>query len=141
MQPLAFTTALAGIRRTEQIEAARLARVPAPLARPAAGAASQEVTIRPARPDDAAALARLAQLDGRGGVLSGDAVVAVVDGDVIAARGLGGGAVSDPFRAGAEVVALLDVRARQLAGGGSVRPSRPRVPRRAMPVLRVGGAR
>jgi hypothetical protein len=135
MQPLAFTTALANISRDERIGAARATRVPAPAAR-----AAGSVTIRSAGADDAGALARLAQLDGRGETLGRDAVVAVVAGEVVAARDLRGGALSDPFRAGEELVALLEVRARQLAGGRFARPAT-RVPRQSMPVLRVGGAR
>lgn len=136
MQAPAITTALAGIRRDERILAAASARR---LQRPHAGAAA-DVTIRLARPADEAALGRLAQLDGRGGAPAGEVVVAVVAGAIVAARGLGGGVVSDPFRAGPEIVALLDVRARQLGGARAELP-RTRAVRRTMPVLRVGGAR
>ena len=136
MQPLAFTTALADIRRDESIATAQVAHLPEASAR-----RRGDVTIRAARPEDSAALARLAQLDGRGDTLAGDAVVAVVGGDVVAARDLRGGVVSDPFRAAEDVVALLDVRARQLAGGRFGRRARVRARRQAMPVLRVGGAR
>ena len=141
MQPLAFTTALADIRRDEQIAAATAgsaARVSDPPSqRPG------DVTIRLSRPQDASALERLAQLDGRGDAPAGDAVLAVVDGEVVAARGLRGGVASDPFRAGHEILALLDVRARQLAGGRFPRRSRfaSRAQGHARPVLRVGGAR
>ena len=141
MQPLAFTTALAQIRRDEQIAAAS-AGAAARAADPPAQRPG-DVTIRLSRPQDASALERLAQLDGRGDAPAGDAVLAVVDGEVVAARGLRGGVASDPFRAGQEILALLDVRARQLAGGRFPRRSRSasRAPRQAMPVLRVGGAR
>ena len=143
MQAPAITTALAGIRRSEQIDAARAHRVASGSGAPGAAVtaeAANEIAIRFARSDEAPALARLAALDGRGVNLEGDVLVAVVAGGVVAARGLRGGAISDPFRAGGEILALLDVRARQLAGGG-VRTVRPRPPRRTMPVLRVGGAR
>ena len=139
MQAPAITTALAGIRQAEQIEAAAQAHRILPMSA-SVSAPPPDVTIRLARPDDAAALQRLAQLDGRETALSGDPLVAVVDGTIVAARGLRGGIVSDPFRARAELIALLDVRAEQLAGRGA-RPRPARSPRRTMPVLRVGGAR
>ena len=82
----------------------------------AGGAAVEEhVTIRRARMDDAAALRRLAELDGHRSI-SGPALLAEVDGEVRAALPLDGSApVADPFRRTAPLVSLLSVRARQLA--------------------------
>jgi hypothetical protein len=137
MQAPAITTALAGIRQHDLAEAAsrrRQAWAPAALD-------ATDVTIRLARADDHPALARLSQLDGAGHDLSGDVLVAEAEGVVVAARSvLGGTALSDPFRASSALVALLDVRAEQLAGRRA-RPRRPHAPRQSMPVLRVGGAR
>jgi hypothetical protein len=142
MQAPAITTALAGIRRDEQIDAARARRRSA--GEEATSVAAPDVTVRLARAGDEAALVRLAQLDGRGNGMpgiDGPVVVAVVDDELVAARDMAGGAVSDPFRAGPGLVALLEVRARQLSGRSVPAGPAPRAPRQAMPVLRVGGAR
>ena len=74
------------------------------------------VTIRPAFPDDAAALERLAQLDSAV-VPAGALLIAEVDGEVAAALAIGDdSAIADPFRPTAALVALLAQRARQLRG-------------------------
>jgi hypothetical protein len=72
------------------------------------------VTVRRTTPDDWTALERLAQLEGRRS-LEGPALVAEVDERILAARSLDhGGTLADPFHPTAELVALLDARARQL---------------------------
>jgi hypothetical protein len=71
--------------------------------------------IRRTTPDDAVALVRLAALDSKK-PLDGDALVAVVDGELLAAVSLtGDGAIADPFRPTADIVAMLEMRAAQLA--------------------------
>jgi hypothetical protein len=72
------------------------------------------IAIRPATPDDAAAVERLAALDERP-VPAGPLLLGVVDGEVSAAVAIRGGeAVADPFRPTAAVVDLLRHRARDL---------------------------
>ena len=79
---------------------------------PAGGSAA--VTIRYARPDDAAALADLAYLDSSRAP-QGVVLVAEVDGELWAARSLDDGhTIADPFRPSAELAFLLIERARQL---------------------------
>jgi hypothetical protein len=69
------------------------------------------VTIRRARPDDAAALVMLAMLDDTK-PLEGDALVAEVNGELWAALGLEDSRlISDPFRPADEARALLAFRA------------------------------
>jgi hypothetical protein len=71
--------------------------------------------IRRTTPDDAVALRRLAALDSRR-PLDGDALVAVVDGELLAAVSLTTEqAIADPFRPTADLVAMLEMRARQLS--------------------------
>ena len=84
------------------------------------------VTVRFATPGDAPALDRLAALDS-GSVPAGTALVAEVDGEVLAALSLGDGtALADPFRPTPELLRLLDLRAAQLRGTGRRRAWRPR---------------
>jgi hypothetical protein len=72
------------------------------------------VTIRPAFPDDAAAVARLAALDSAR-LPAGPLLIAEVDGVPWAALTLHGGrAIADPFRPTAALVELLRRRAEQL---------------------------
>jgi len=79
-------------------------------------ATAPSVLIRTARGSDGPALARLAILDSSS-VPSGDLLVAESDGELVAARSLANGdVIADPFRPSADVVALLAVRARALAG-------------------------
>ena len=90
------------------------AKDPATGAAPAPHSGGRRLTVRWATPDDAAPLARLAQLDDsrppRGVVL-----LAEVDGTPWAALSIDDGhAVSDPFRPAGELVALLLERARQI---------------------------
>jgi hypothetical protein len=74
-----------------------------------------DLTIRPARPDDAAAIERLAQLDSARRP-SGYLLVAEVAFEPIAAISLTTGeVVADPFKHTAEPVRLLRLRYEQLA--------------------------
>jgi hypothetical protein len=87
------------------------------------------VTVRPALPGDRPALARLAALDSSG-VPAGRLLVAEVGGQLWAAVPVGGGrAIADPFRPSADVVALLELRARHLRDG---RPGARRRPSRLL---------
>jgi hypothetical protein len=73
------------------------------------------VTVRLSRPADEADLARLAALDSTG-PLRGPALVAEADSRMLAALPLGSGRpIADPFEPTAEIVALLEMRKRQLA--------------------------
>lgn len=73
------------------------------------------VAIRMARPGDEQAIVRLAALDGRRAP-EGRVLVAEADSEIIAALPVdGGAAVSDPFRWTGDVIALMEVRAAQLA--------------------------
>lgn len=72
------------------------------------------VLIRAARGSDGPSLARLAALDSAR-VPAGELLVAEADGTLVAARAIAGGAtIADPFRATADVVALLALHARSL---------------------------
>lgn len=72
-----------------------------------------EITIREARGEDAAAIARLAALD-EAPVPRGSALLAFMDGELAAARPLGRGVpVADPFRRTAELLDLLELAARK----------------------------
>ena len=90
------------------------------------------VTVRLARDEDAGALLRLAALDSAE-PLSGAALLAEVDGEVVAALPLAGGsAIADPFRRTTPMVDLLELRAAQLRGEGRVeRSAAPRLLARA----------
>nr|MDQ4041999.1 hypothetical protein [Actinomycetota bacterium] len=71
----------------------------------------ESVTIRRSRPSDEARLRRVAALDSRPAP-AGPALVAEVDGEIVAAVPLDGGPpVADPFRPTADLVALLELRA------------------------------
>lgn len=95
----------------------------------------RDISIRPGRPEDAARLVLLAQLDSAR-PLQGPVLVAHVDGEPWAAIGLGDGrAIADPFRQSAGAVRLLRVRAAQLEA-----ELRPRRSRRAGWLLRRAGA-
>src|SRR3712207_53569 len=77
------------------------------------------VAVRSARADDEAAIRRVAALDGKPAPV-GHVLVAEADGQVIAALPVAGGqAVADPFTWTIDVVALMEMRARQLAGDES----------------------
>jgi hypothetical protein len=84
------------------------------------------IALRLAGPDEAGQLAELAGLDSQR-PLRGHALVAVVDGRLVAAVSLlDGRMIADPLAPTAEAQALLETRARQLA----LRPRRPRRQRR-----------
>ncbi len=70
---------------------------------------NQEIIIRPATHEDLPAVLQLAALDDRP-VPRGDSLLAFVDGELAAARPLDGrGAVADPFRRTAHLLAMLEV--------------------------------
>jgi hypothetical protein len=76
------------------------------------------VALRLAGPDDADALRGLAELDGAPTVPVGEVLLAVIDGEPVAALSLRDDqVVSNPFRHTADAVALLRVRARHLGKG------------------------
>jgi hypothetical protein len=78
----------------------------------------EPVTVRFATPADGPELERLAALDA-GRVPAGPALVAEVDGELVAALPLAHGrALADPFRPSAELLRLLELREAQLRGGG-----------------------
>jgi hypothetical protein len=85
----------------------------------------EPVAIRPAGPDDAESLERLAALDSAP-PLSGRVLLADHDGRPVAAISLGSGAVvADPFERTFAAVQLLRLRRYQLLRqGGDVRPAR-----------------
>jgi hypothetical protein len=77
-------------------------------------AAANRIVLRSTRDRDHAAIRRLAQLDSAKEP-SSPSLVAEVDGEIVAAAPIdGGAAIADPFRPTAEVVVLLERRARQL---------------------------
>jgi hypothetical protein len=73
------------------------------------------VSVRLAHPEDEAAIRRVAALDGRRAP-AGRVLVAEADGEVIAALSMDDGTrAADPFRWTTDVVALMEMRAAQLA--------------------------
>ena len=77
-------------------------------------AAADRIVLRSTRARDHAAIRRLAQLDSAKAP-SSPSLVAEVDGEIVAAAPIdGGAAIADPFRPTAEVIVLLERRARQL---------------------------
>jgi hypothetical protein len=77
---------------------------------------TQTIILRYATDSDAPVLRRLAALDD-GPVPDADALIALVDGDAVAALSLSDGrVVADPFRLTENAVALLRLRADHLAG-------------------------
>ena len=93
------------------------------------------LAIRQATADDAEALARLAALDSRP-VPAGNVLLALVDGDPVAAVELETGAVvADPFTPTADLVELLHLRSSRVAAPATARrsalrhlfPQRPRI--------------
>jgi hypothetical protein len=78
----------------------------------------QPLTIRVAAPEDAGALRRLAELDSAA-PLTGDVLIAELDGAAIAAASLEGGRViADPFTPSAYAVRMLTVRRYQMIRQG-----------------------
>ena len=88
-----------------------------PLSPSPSSSSSLAVLIRPAYPDDAVALMRLAALDSSR-PLTGRITVAERDGRILAARSDGGATIADPFAPTADLVALLRVHAVQTARAG-----------------------
>lgn len=87
---------------------------PAPAALTEAVRRRGRIVLRAARPEDAAALRALAALADRP-LPAAELLVAEVDGELLAAVSAeGAGVVADPFRATADVVELLRLRAGQL---------------------------
>ena len=79
------------------------------------------ITIRPAGPVDAPAVARLAALDSAKAP-TGDLLLAEADGRPVAALSVTtGAAVADPFLSSAEAVAVLRMRAGQLRAPAAAR--------------------
>jgi len=77
-----------------------------------------DITVRQAVASDRIELERLAALDSATPP-RGPALVAEADSHMLAALPLGSGRpIADPFEPTAEIVALLELRARQLAEGG-----------------------
>ncbi len=91
------------------------------------------VAVRLAQAEDEMAIRRIAALDGKTAP-EGRILVAEADHEIIAALPIGGGqAVADPFRWTSDVVALMEMRANQIASmdlvptpatGGAVRALR-----------------
>jgi hypothetical protein len=82
------------------------------------------VALRQARADDARALRALAELDEER-ELTGDALLALIDGEAVAAMSLEDGQViANPFVATSDAVALLKLRARHLVGRHVRQPRR-----------------
>jgi hypothetical protein len=70
------------------------------------------LVIRPAYPDDEAALARVARLDSQRPLRRGSVLLAEQDGRILAALSVADGrAIADPFAPTADLVALLRLRA------------------------------
>ena len=85
-------------------------------AEPEAASAPRVVALRQAQADDARALEILAELDEEP-ELSGETLLALIDGDAVAAMSLEDGrVVANPFVATREAVSLLKLRARHLVG-------------------------
>src|ERR671927_1062914 len=78
------------------------------------GSVPEQVTVRYAGASDSAELADLAALDSTPAP-EGPVLVAETDARIVAALPLGSGRpIADPFRPTAELVALLELRAKQL---------------------------
>jgi hypothetical protein len=95
------------------------------------------IIIRSSTDRDAAAIARLAELDSRPAP-SGRVLLALVDGELRAALSLAGGElIANPFKPSQQLAALLRLRAsHERAGSASERPDRglrrPLWPRRVL---------
>jgi hypothetical protein len=77
----------------------------------------QNFTVRPSRPGDEPGLGRLAALDSATPP-RGPALIAEADSRMLAALPLGSGRpIADPFEPTAELVALLELRRKQLERG------------------------
>lgn len=99
--------------------------------------AQSTVVVRMARHSDEPALRRLAALDSSRPPAA-PALVVETNGELVAALALSGGpAVADPFRLTADLVGLLELRAAQIATGGSREPMQ----RRSLRALAPAAAR
>jgi hypothetical protein len=86
---------------------------------------SADVVVRYARPDEADALAALAQLDSSRAP-RGDVIVADVQGELWAAVSVDDGhAIANPFRPSGELTFRLSERAREIHAAGRDRTRRP----------------
>jgi hypothetical protein len=99
---------------------------------------TSSISLRPARPDDDALLARLSELDSAVRPVVRPAVLALRDGRAVAAISLRDGrVVADPFAPTRDVVALLGAHVRGARDGGERRgwrfPPRPRAAGRLVP--------
>jgi hypothetical protein len=95
--------------------------------------ALSSLTIRSARGTDGPALDHLAVLDSQA-VPSGEVLVAVVAGEIVAAYGVDRGErIGDPFRPTADLLDLLELHASQQAARHGTRTHRGRI----RPVLRL----
>jgi hypothetical protein len=82
---------------------------------PQPATASDDVLLRRSGPGDGPAISRLARLESRRPG-TGPYVLAECAGEVVAAIPLSGGAaIADPFMRTADLVAILELRARQLS--------------------------
>jgi hypothetical protein len=85
------------------------------------------IALRLAHADERGAVDRLARLD-EAPAPAGDVLLALVDGEPVAALSLADGSVvADPFTPTADVVDLLRVRAQRLGAPARVRGGRPRI--------------
>jgi hypothetical protein len=106
------------------------ARAPRPAARTATASGLSEIELRLCKADDDPALERLAALSELP-VPFGRLVVALCDGELVAALPLSGGhALRDPFVKTAHLVRLLELRASQLTQPAPRAPLVPRLLRR-----------
>ncbi|MEA2134110.1 MAG: hypothetical protein QOC68_2019 [Solirubrobacteraceae bacterium] len=117
MQTLDSSVAAAQLAdRQAAAAASRAAHDSAPVAPPAL-ASREPLVLRRSASWDAAALTRLAQLDGAP-TPTGAMLVAELGDEIVAAVPFEGGrAIADPFRPTAAIVELLHARTRLLAGG------------------------
>jgi len=89
-----------------------------------AASSPKAVAIRLAEADDARVLKNLAELDEES-ELSGQTLLALMDGEVVAAMSLDDGrVVSNPFVATSDAVSLLKLRAHHLVGRAVRQPRR-----------------
>jgi hypothetical protein len=121
--PASFVAAAQLVDRQAAAAAFHAARNATPVS-PVAVAPRERLVLRRAAPQDAAALVRLAQLDGA--PRPSDAMlVAELDDQIVAAVPFDGGrAIADPFRPTAELVELLRTRTGLLAAAAPARAGR-----------------
>jgi hypothetical protein len=116
LSPVSYVAAEQLADRQAEAVAYRAAHQIAPVAVP-----GERLVLRRSGADDAAALLRLAQLDGAPRPTEA-VLVAELDGEVLAAVPFDGGrAIADPFRPTAELVELLRARTRLLAATAPTR--------------------